>query len=37
MCTWAGYTGKNSAAEMTLEMLKKIETLCSGYYSGIVT
>lgn len=37
MCTWTGYIGSGNAAGICLNMIRKIERLWSGYYSGLVT
>lgn len=35
MCTWVGYTGSGKASEITLDMIRRIEWLWSGYYTGL--
>ena len=37
MCNIAGYAGTRPAAPILLEMLRRQEGLCGGYYSGIAT
>lgn len=37
MCNIAGYVGKKPAAPILLEMMRKHEGLCGGYYSGLAT
>ncbi len=37
MCVWAGYIGRNEAAPIVHGMIRKIEGLWSGHYSGLVT
>jgi len=37
MCNIAGYTGTRPAAPILLEMLRRQEGLCGGYYTGIAT
>ncbi len=37
MCVIAGYLGKESAAPILLEMLRREEGLAGGFYTGIVT
>jgi len=37
MCNIAGYAGTRPAAPILLEMMRRQEGLCGGYYSGIAT
>lgn len=37
MCNIAGYAGTRPAAPILLQMLRRQEGLCGGYYSGIAT
>ena len=37
MCNIAGYVGNQPAAPILLEMLRRQEGLCGGYYTGIAT
>lgn len=37
MCNIAGYTGTKPAAPILIEMMRRQEGLCGGYYSGIAT
>ena len=37
MCVWSAYSGQKNAAPLLWESLKKIEGICSGYYTGLVT
>ena len=37
MCNIAGYVGTRPAAPILLEMMRRQEGLCGGYYSGIAT
>ena len=37
MCNIAGYAGTRPAAPILLEMLRRQEGLCGGYYTGIAT
>lgn len=37
MCTIAGYNGTKSAAPILIEMMRKLEGLDSGFYTGIAT
>ena len=37
MCNIAGYIGNKQAAPILVEMLKKQEGFCGGYYTGIIT
>lgn len=37
MCNISGYIGNKQAAPVLVEMLKKQEGFCGGYYTGIIT
>ena len=37
MCNIAGYAGQRAAAPILLEMMRRQEGLCGGYYSGLAT
>jgi glucosamine 6-phosphate synthetase-like amidotransferase/phosphosugar isomerase protein len=37
MCVWSAYTGRDEAAPIMWESLKKIEGFWAGYYTGIAT
>ena len=37
MCVWSAYTGKNPAAPIIWDSLRKIEGLWAGFYTGIAT
>ena len=37
MCNISGYIGNQQAAPILIEMLRKQEGFCGGYYTGIVT
>lgn len=37
MCNIAGYVGQRNAAPILLEMMRRQEGLCGGYYTGLAT